>query len=173
MVEIGKIGQHHRRVGAHIILRAKFGERASHIAAHQHFKQVDDTGTVGKAQHGTHGFRCDAARTMRNRLIEDRQRITRRPFARACDHGERCVVHLDLFGFRDAAQMLRQRARFDAVQIETLAARQDRDRNLADFSGGEDELDVRRRLFQRLQQPVEGGGGKHVHFVDDIDFVAR
>jgi hypothetical protein len=29
------------------------------------------------------------------------------------------------------------------------------------------------RLFQRLQQRVEGVLGEHVHFVDDIDLVAR
>ncbi len=28
-----------------------------------------------------------------------------------------------------------------------------------------------RRLFQRLEQRIEGGRGQHVHFVDDIDFV--
>ena len=28
------------------------------------------------------------------------------------------------------------------------------------------------RLFQRFQQRVEGAGGKHVNFVDDVDFVA-
>ncbi len=30
-----------------------------------------------------------------------------------------------------------------------------------------------RRLFQRLQQGVEGLGREHVHFVDDVDLVAR
>ncbi len=28
------------------------------------------------------------------------------------------------------------------------------------------------RLFQRLQQGVEGRRGEHVHFVDDVDLVA-
>ena len=32
---------------------------------------------------------------------------------------------------------------------------------------------MRRRFFQRLQQAVESLIGKHVHFVDDIDLVAR
>jgi hypothetical protein len=61
----------------------------------------------------------------------------------------------------------------DAAQVEALAARQHRDRNLADFGRGEDELDVLRRLFERLQQAVEGLRGEHVHFVDDIDLVTR
>ena len=65
-----------------------------------------------------------------------------------------------------------ERLGVDAPQVETLAARQHRDRHLADFGGGEDELDVRRRLFQRLQQAVEGLRGQHVHLVDDVDLVA-
>jgi len=36
-----------------------------------------------------------------------------------------------------------------------------------------DELHVRRRLFQRLEDSVEGRPSKHVHFVEDVDLVAR
>ena len=64
-------------------------------------------------------------------------------------------------------------AGIDAAQVEALAARQHRHRHLADLGGGEDELHVRRRLFQRLQQRVEGLRRQHVHFVDDVDLVAR
>jgi hypothetical protein len=32
---------------------------------------------------------------------------------------------------------------------------------------------VRRRLFQGFEQCVEGGAREHVHFVEDIDLVAR
>ena len=39
------------------------------------------------------------------------------------------------------------------------------------FCGGQDELGIRRRLFQGLQEGVEGGGAEHVDLVDDIDFV--
>jgi hypothetical protein len=66
-----------------------------------------------------------------------------------------------------------QQPGLDAAQIEALAARQHGDRNLADFRGGEDELDVLRRLFQRLQQRIEGLPRQHVDFVDDVDLVAR
>ena len=63
--------------------------------------------------------------------------------------------------------------RLDPFQVEPLAARQDGDGNLADFGGGEDEFDVGRRFFQRLQKRVEGGGRQHVHFVNDVDLEAR
>ena len=54
-----------------------------------------------------------------------------------------------------------------------LAARQHRHRHLVDLGGGEDEDDVGGRLLERLQERVEGVLGEHVHFVDDVDLVAR
>ena len=67
---------------------------------------------------------------------------------------------------------LKQR-RIHAAQVEALAAGQDRDRDFADFGRGEDELRMRRRLFQRLQEAVERRLRQHVHLVHDEDAVAR
>ena len=38
-----------------------------------------------------------------------------------------------------------------------------------DVGRGEDHDDLRWRLFERLQQGVEGLGGEHVDLVDDVD----
>ncbi len=86
---------------------------------------------------------------------------------------QRFRLGFDRFLAGDALQMLHQKRGVDPAQIEALAARQYGDRHFADFGGGEDELGVRRRLFQRLEQRVEGGARQHVHFVEDIDLVAR
>ena len=69
--------------------------------------------------------------------------------------------------------MRRKLAALDALQVEALAARQHRYRHLARLGGGEDELHMIGRLFQRLEQAVEGLLGQHVHLVDDVDLVAR
>ena len=53
-----------------------------------------------------------------------------------------------------------------------LATRQNRYRNLANFRGGENEFDVRRRLFQRFKQRIKGVAREHVHFVNDKYFKA-
>jgi hypothetical protein len=45
-------------------------------------------------------------------------------------------------------------------------------RDLVRLGRREDELHVRRRLLERLQQRVEGLRGEHVHLVDDVDLVA-
>ena len=83
---------------------------------------------------------------------------------------QRFRVGLDPFGRHDLPQPLGDRAGQNARKIEPLAPREDRDRDLRRLGGAEDELDVFRRLFQGLQQGVEGLAGEHVDFVDDVDF---
>ena len=74
---------------------------------------------------------------------------------------------------RDVREMRGELARRDAPQVEPLAARQHRHRDLVDLGRGEQEFDVRGRLLERLQQRVEGVLRQHVDFVDDVDLVAR
>ena len=71
------------------------------------------------------------------------------------------------------ARCAHQHVGIDPAQVETLAARQHRHRDFADFGGGEHEFGVLRRLLQRLQEGVEGRRRQHVDFVDDVDLVAR
>ena len=72
----------------------------------------------------------------------------------------------------DIAEMAHQHVGLDPAQVKTLAARQHRDRDFSDFSGGKDEFGVLGRLLQRLQEGVEGRRRQHVDFVDDVDLVA-
>ena len=60
----------------------------------------------------------------------------------------------------------------DPFQIEALAARQYRDRHLVHFRGRENELHMRWRLLEGLQQRVKGVFREHVDFVDNVDLVA-
>ena len=53
-----------------------------------------------------------------------------------------------------------------------MAAGDDRGQDLFRFGCGEDELHMRRRFFQRLQQCVECRGTEHVDFVNDVDLEA-
>src|SRR5947209_18638295 len=69
--------------------------------------------------------------------------------------------------------MLYQQPGIDAPQVESLAARQYGDRDLADLGRGKNEFRVWRRLLQRLEQSVEGLRRQHMNFVQDVDLVAR
>ena len=110
---------------------------------------------------------------MRDGLVEQRKPVAGRAFGGAGDQRQRVARDFDVFLFGDGGQQADQFGGLDAAQIEALAARQDRHRHFADFGGGEDELHMRRRLFQRLEERVEGLLRQHVHFVDDVDLVAR
>ncbi len=70
------------------------------------------------------------------------------------------------------SQVLDHTLRRHVLQRELQAARQHGDRQLLRIGGGQEELHVRRRLFQGLQQRVEGAGREHVHFVDQVDLEA-
>ena len=59
----------------------------------------------------------------------------------------------------------------DRVKTEVLAARADGLRNVLRLRGGHHEDDVRRRLFQSLEQGIEGRICNLVCFVEDINFV--
>ena len=56
-------------------------------------------------------------------------------------------------------------------EVETLAAAQDGGQDLLRLGGGEDELDVLGRFFERLEQRVERRRGQHVDLVDDVDLI--
>ena len=118
-------------------------KRAGDVAAHQRLEQVDDAGAVGKAEHLPHVLGAHRSGGMRDRLIEQRQRIAHRAFGGARDQRQRFRLGLDLLLGGDALQMLHQQRGLDPAQIEALAARQHRDRHFADFGGGEHELGVR------------------------------
>ena len=72
----------------------------------------------------------------------------------------------------DLAHAVDQIVEIDRAKTEVLAARRDRRRNLVRFRGAENEHRPRRRLFDGLQQRVEGFVRNLVRFVDDENLVA-
>ncbi len=58
------------------------------------------------------------------------------------------------------------------MEIETLAAAQDGRQHLLRLGRGEDEFYVLGRFFERFEKRVKSLRTEHVHFVDDVNFVA-
>ncbi len=171
--EVGKVGEDHGRIGAGFVLRGELVERAGDIALDDMLEQVDDPRPIGKAEHRAHGFDLDRTAAMGDRLIEQRQAVARRAFRCPRHHRQRLRIEGHALLAENGGEEADQIGSADAPEIEALAARQDGNRNLADFGRGENELHMLRRLFERLQQAIEGLRREHVHFVDDIDLVAR
>src|SRR5262249_119328 len=88
------------------------------------------------------------------------------------DQRERRVGDRHLLGEGDLAQPRDDLPERDELDVVPLDAGENRGRQLLRVGGGEQELDVPGRLFERLEQGVEGGAGEHVDFVDDVDLVA-
>ena len=76
------------------------------------------------------------------------------------------------FTVKDMADMRFQRGFGYLAEHEMLAPAHDGHRELMLFRCGEYESHSRRRLFQRLEQSVEGLLGEHMRFVDDENLIA-
>ena len=105
-------------------------------------------------------------------LVHDGERIAHGAVAGLGEQRERGFVRGDAFGGGDGAELGHDVVQLDGVEAEVLAARADGLGNVLGLGGGHHEDDVLGRLFQRLQQGVEGGVGDLVGFVEDVDLVA-
>ena len=56
MGELGEVAQHHRRIGADVVLLAQLLQRRGDVALHQRLEQIDDAHAVGEAEHLPHVF---------------------------------------------------------------------------------------------------------------------
>jgi hypothetical protein len=74
----------------------------------------------------------------------------------------------DALGEQDAGELALDLRGVEPAQVELQAARQHGDRQLLRVGGREQELDVARRLLERLEQRVERALGQHVHLVDEV-----
>ena len=129
---------------------------------------------VGKPQHLPHVLGLHRSGGVRDGLIQQRKRVAHRAFRGARDQRERlgldlrsppcsrsparCVTSRPASTRRRSKRWQRERMVIGTLRISVVA---------------KDELGVRRRLFQRLEQRVEGLRREHVHFVENIDLVAR
>ena len=128
---------------------------------------------VGDAERALHIRLRERLAAEDDHLIEERLRVAHAAVGLARDREERRIVGRDALVGDDALQACDQLGDRDALELVTLAARDDRLRQLVDLGRREDELHVLRRLLERLQQRVEGRRRQHVHLVDDVDLEAR
>ena len=105
-------------------------------------------------------------------LVQSALRVAQRPFRHPADQVDDRRRHLHLLPRGHAPEVRRHLRLRDLLELEVLAARQDRERQLPVVGRREQEDDVRRRLLQGLEERVPRLVGEHVHFVDDVDLVA-
>ncbi len=129
----------------------------------------DDEPAVGAADHLAHHGVIDDLCVRREQLLEQRLRVAEAPVGLAGEQRYGLGRERSPLGGDRAAQVVDEPLQPDAPEVVGLAARHDRRQHLLRIGRREDELDVRRRLFQRLQERVERMRREHVHLVDDVD----
>ena len=172
--DIHQVLDQHRRIRALLQQRRRLVQRGLVVCGDDPIHQVEHARAIREAQHVAQLLGADfPAFTLHDGLIQDGQSVARRSLRGARNQRQRLAGNLGALLSGNIPQMLGQRFGGEALQVETLAARQHRHRHLADFRRREDELHMRRRFFQRLEQRVERRRRQHVNFVDDVDLVAR
>ena len=146
------------------------GERHRAVAVQDAVRQLEQVVSAGEADDRVDGGLVDA-RALADALVQDGERVTKGAVRETGDQVRRAVRQVEPLFFRHKKEPFGDVLGRYTVEVETLAAGQDGGRKFVYFRRRQHELDVLRRLFQRLQERVERAGGKHVDFVDDVDAV--
>jgi hypothetical protein len=104
-------------------------------------------------------------------LVQEALSIPHGPLGFPGDQVKAWVADLHPFSRCNGFQMFQGGLQGNALEIIPLAAGKNRQRNLMGLGGGKNENYMGRRFLQGLQESIEGLGGKHVNFIDDIDLV--
>ncbi|VWC31277.1 hypothetical protein BPS26883_06424 [Burkholderia pseudomultivorans] len=142
-------------------------------AGRERVEQAHHVGLVERAEHTRHRRFGHLVRGVRDRLVGQRQRIAHAALRGAREQAQRLRLERDLLFAEDPLEMRHDMPGRHLLQVELQAARQHGNGNLLRIGRREDELDVRRRLLERLQHRVERVVRQHVHFVDHVDLEAR
>ena len=146
-------------------------ETRGNVANPDRRHQLDHLARIDGAQQALGSRQRHIAVFKRDDLLERGERVAQAPFRPTGDQLERLSFEPNALGRAHRTQPRHDGFGCDATKIETLAARMDGFGNLLRIGGAQDEHDVRRRLFKRLQQRVERRGRKHVDLVHDVDLV--
>ena len=106
-----------------------------------------------------------------DRLVHDGERVAHGAITGFGQQRERGSSATMSSAFGDVAQLPDDVVELDGVKAEVLAARADGLRDVLGLGGRHHEDDVVGRLFQGLEQGVEGGVGDLVGLVEDVDLV--
>ena len=104
-------------------------------------------------------------------LLQRGQRVAHAALGMARHDSQRLIVVIEALLLAHVCQAMLNILVADAMEIETLAAREDGLQNLLRVGGAQHKDHVRRRLLKRLEQRVERRRREHVDLVDDIDLV--
>ncbi len=126
---------------------------------------------TGEPEKGLHCLGCDLGLAQGYNLTQKRKTVpdTPCPFAGQDPHSIRIIAQALLI--EDPGHVLLQGLLFHPLKHIVLAAADNSGRKLMGFSGSQDKAHMAGRLFQSLEQGVEGIAREHVGFINDDHFV--
>ena len=164
-----QIGQQTGQIASFLGLPAHVIERLRRFSAQNRSAEGTNAVVAGQTEDIEHVLLGDAVATEGDELIEHRLGITH-PTVRAHGNGvSRKGLEFHLFQFRNVLKMLRNERSRNLPEIEALAAAQNGWENLVRLGGCKDELHMRRRFLERLQERIEGTRAEHMNLVDVVD----
>ena len=105
-------------------------------------------------------------------LVQQAQGIPEPPVRLDGHETQSFRFRLDMAAFGHLLQVFRDFIHRGPAEIEPLTPGQDGVQDFLGFRGSQDEHHMFRRFLQGFQQRIEGVGGDHVDFVDDVHLVA-
>ena len=107
-----------------------------------------------------------------NHLIEDRLGVAHTAISQTGDGPEGFGGDFDALGLSDLGKLIDDDGIGNRAKLKALAAGNDGRQHFVGLGRGKDKLHVGGRLFEGLEQGIEGRSTEHVYFVDNIDFKA-
>ena len=147
------------------------GHRGGVVPLQKVLHQGETVFIIKDVEVSQHIFALHVGPAESHRLVENGEGVPHGSVGLLPDDVEGLVVDGDAFLVGYAPQVLHHVGYADTVEVVGLAAGEDGGEDLVLLGGREDENRVCGRLFEGLEEGVEGLGGEHVHLVDYIHAV--
>ena len=165
------IGKHRGKIRRVLRQTRHRSQHSGAIISRQSVQQRNHVTAIQHAQHMLDILQTHRPAAKRNRLIQQAQSVSHRTIRSMRQLRQRRRLKLNPLLRQQPTQMLSDHLNRQSLQTELQTARQHRHRQLLRIRGRQKKFDVRRRLFQRLQQRVERTGGEHMHLIHQINLV--
>ena len=148
---------------------AEHGQTAAEVLTQRSGDEFEGARVGAEAERFLGGVERDVVAAGRPELVEQVDRVAQGAGRFAGDQAEGVVADRDRLGVGDGAQASDDVVNGDAAEVVALAAAEDGGFERFGVGGGEDEDDMRGRLFEGLEQGVGGGAGELMDLVDQVD----
>ena len=139
------------------------------VSSHKRFNQRQCLVVIERPEHRADNLRSQLPITAGNCLIGKAQRITQAAVCGAGQQLERTQFVGNTFGIKNVFKLLTDLINVQRFKMKLQTTRQNRHRQFLRIGRRQQEFDVLRRLFKRLQQRVKAVAREHVHFVNKVD----